>query len=257
MNDWLHALEVMRASHDRLSALVAQLDDAALVGPSYCDDWSIADVLSHLGSQAEIFSSIVEAVLAGSDPPGPEAFGPIWDRWNAKGPIEQARDAIIANEAFVSSFEALDEETISSLRIGLFGMELDAAALLRMKLGEHAVHSWDIAVEVDPAAVIPTDAAGLLIDGLADVVARSGRPTETARHVAIATSSPSLRLVLETEGVRLVPGDTSSTEALIAATAEQLIRLVYGRLDDDHIGQPPVVVQGISLEELRQVFPGF
>jgi len=49
--DWVRAL---RASHERLDTVVRRLDAESLVQGSYCDEWSIAQVLSHLGSGAEI-----------------------------------------------------------------------------------------------------------------------------------------------------------------------------------------------------------
>ena len=44
----------LRATHDRLAAHVASLSPDQLTGPSGADDWTVADVLSHLGSGAEI-----------------------------------------------------------------------------------------------------------------------------------------------------------------------------------------------------------
>ena len=80
---WVSAV---RASHDRLSAIVAGLDADGLRKQSYAKEWTIADVLSHLGSGAEIFSLVIEAGVTGAEPPTMEAFQPIWDTWNARTP---------------------------------------------------------------------------------------------------------------------------------------------------------------------------
>jgi len=135
-------------------------------------------------------------------------------------------------------------------------MDLDAASLLRMKLTEHAIHAWDVFFAYDTDAVIPEDAASVLVDGLADMVVRAGKPASPGRKIALATSQPALRLVLDTEGVSLIPGDTSSTEALVELTSDQLIRLVYGRLSERELAGPAPVTQGVELDELRAVFPG-
>ena len=82
----------LRHSHERLKALVEPMDDAALRGPTYDNDWNIAQVLAHLGGQSEIFGDIVEAVLAGEEPPGPESFPPVWDDWSAKSNGDKADD---------------------------------------------------------------------------------------------------------------------------------------------------------------------
>src|SRR5690348_546816 len=71
---WIDAL---RESHDALRANVEPLDESRLREGSYCSEWSIAQVLSHLGSGAEIFGLILDAGLAGAEPPGQETFPPI------------------------------------------------------------------------------------------------------------------------------------------------------------------------------------
>ena len=78
----------------------------------------------------------------------------------------------------------------------------------------------------------------MLVDGLGDLVGRVGKAASPGRKVALATTNPALRLVLDTAGVSLVPGDTSSTDALVKLTSDQLIRLAYGRLSTDHLGGP-------------------
>ena len=65
---WISAL---RHSHDRLRASVQSLGSDQLAQRSYPSEWTIAQVLSHLGSQAEIFGLILQAGLAGQEPPGP------------------------------------------------------------------------------------------------------------------------------------------------------------------------------------------
>jgi len=160
---WLRSV---RRSHERLAAQVGELPVSAYSDPSYDDEWSIAQVLSHLGSQAEIFSLFVEAGLEGTEAPSQSAFGPIWDRWNNKTAAEQVADSIAANEALLARLEGLDSEQLTAFRLEMFGMDLDITGLLRMRLSEHAVHSWDVAVTIDPSAEVTADAVELLIDGL-------------------------------------------------------------------------------------------
>ena len=89
----------LRAIHDRLAGEVAGLTADQLTAQSGAEDWTIADVLSHLGSGAEIGRyPVVAAAGASEDPPSHQQ---IWDRWNALPPAEQA-------EAFVSSDEKRD-----------------------------------------------------------------------------------------------------------------------------------------------------
>ncbi len=250
---WIGAL---RHSHETLRALVEPLDEGRLEQPSYASEWSIAQVLSHLGSQAEIFGLFLDASLDGKGAPGREAFGPIWDTWNAKSPQAQASDGLRADQATLERFESLDAGQLASLHLRLFGTDLDAAGLAQLRLREHAVHTWDVAVALDPAATVAPDAVGLLVDALGQIVARAGKAGGKQRRVLVVTSDPDRRFILSTgEAVTLTPADGEDDLPELRLPAEALIRLVYGRLDPAHT--PPAGTSGVDLDELRQIFPGF
>ncbi len=247
-------IEVLRSSHERLRSVVEPLDGDQLRAPSYATEWSIAQVLSHLGSGAEIFDMYLEAALGGSAPPGAEAFGPIWDGWNAKSPEAQAADALRVNGALVQRFESLDEAQLAALRLGLFGMDLDATGLARMRLSEQAIHTWDVAVAIDPAATVAADAVGLLVDTLGQVAAWAGKPAGDARRLLVSVTDPGREFVIEIGdrvGITPSPGDGTPDLRL---PAEAFVRLVYGRLDAAHT--PPVHGDPDVLDDLRAVFPG-
>jgi uncharacterized protein (TIGR03083 family) len=248
-------IEALRSSHETLQALVEPLSDSQLEQASYASEWSIAQVLSHLGSQAEIFGLFLDAGLSGEDPPGRDVFAPIWDAWIARSPRAQADDALQADGTLVEWFESLDPEQHETLHMKLFGMELDTTGLARMRLGEHAVHTWDIAVVLDPAATIATDAVALLVDTLGQVVARSGKPEGKERQVHVSTNNPERHFTLEIgESVTLTISDRAEGLPKLRLPAEAFVRLVYGRLDPAHT--PSVETDGIQLDELRRVFPG-
>ena len=254
---WISAL---RHSHDRLRAAVEPLTLAQLEQRSYASEWSVAQVLSHMGSQAEIFGLFLDAGLTGQDPPGSEAFVPIWDSWNAKDPQAQASDALRADEATVERFESLDAEQQARLHLKAFGMELGATALAQMRVSEHAIHTWDVVVALDPAATVAPDAVALLIDALGQLTARASRPDGKQRRVHVSTTDPRRDFTLETgEAVTLTPsGGEAGPEqgrSELRLPAEAFVRLVYGRMDAAHT--PSVEASGVDLDELRKVFPGF
>lgn len=254
---WIAAL---RHSHNRLQAAAEPLDGEALRQPSYASEWSIAQILSHLGSQAEIFGMFLDAGLTGTEPPGRDAFPPIWAAWNSRGPESQAADALRADEAITERFESLDRAQRSRLRLRLFGRDLDATGLAQMRLSEHALHTWDIAVALDPAATVAPDAVGLLVDTLGELVARAARPDGKKRRLHVSTTSPDRSFVLETgDAVTLAPAAAGTPPGLrlpgLRLPAEALVRLVYGRLDPAHT--PPFEGPQADLEQLRRIFPGF
>jgi uncharacterized protein (TIGR03083 family) len=253
---WIDAL---RSSHDRLRAVVEPLGADRLGEPSYCSGWSIAQVLSHLGSQAEIFGMFLDAGLSGREPPGRDAFPAVWDRWNARTPEAQVADGLAADEAMLERLEALDADQRDHLRLQVFGMDVDTTGLARMRVGEHAVHSWDVAVALDPTATLAPDAVVLLVDGIGPLAARTGRPEAKTTRLHLLTSSPERRFTLEaTDGVTLTATpdgeDAGADTPELRLPAESLIRLVYGRLDPAHT--PPVEARGVDAGELRRMFPG-
>jgi uncharacterized protein (TIGR03083 family) len=253
---WIGAL---RHSHDRLHAVIEPLGPEQLQRRSYASEWSIAQVLSHIGSQSEIFGRFLDAGLTGQDPPGRDEFGPIWASWNAKDPQAQASDALRADEATLERFESLDADQRARLRLRAFGMDVDVAGLARMRLSELAVHSWDVEVALDPSATVAPDAVGLLIDTLVPFMAWAAKPDGKQRTVRVTTTDPERHLILETnEAVTLTPtGDGTAPEPgqpELSLPAEAFIRLVYGRLDPDHT--PPARTAGVDLDELRTIFPG-
>jgi uncharacterized protein (TIGR03083 family) len=254
VQDWISAL---RASHERFRSLVADLDANALQSPSYDTEWTLAPVVSHIGSGAEIFTLFLEAALAGTDAPTIETMHPIWDTWNARSSVEQRDEALAADEALVARFEATTDSEREKTRMSLFGMDLDLSAIARLRLAEAAVHTWDIAVAADPGATVAADSVALLVAGLGQTAALSGKPGPEPFTVLMVTADPDgAYLISAGEAVHIEATTASATaDGTVALPAEAYLRLVYGRLDPEHT--PAVSESGArGLADLRQVFRG-
>jgi uncharacterized protein (TIGR03083 family) len=247
-------LGALRASVDRLHALAAGLDDTQIVSQSYCDDWSIAQVLSHLGSGAVISSRGLQDVMAGTATPD-DFNQSVWDEWNAKSARAQADDALAADEALTQALEAVDEAERARLTFSLGPMSLGFNDMFGLRLNEHVFHSWDIAVMFDDAAGLPGDATMLVVDNLSLIARFSGRPDGQDRTIAIRTTDPGrdMALRLSADGVELGAGEPGEAPEL-ELPAEALSRLAYGRLDPDHT--PAFTGDAALLDTLRAVFPG-
>lgn len=254
-SDLRAALEV---NHGRLVAVLDGLSEEQAGAQSYDDDWSIAQVASHLGSSAEIFRLLLAAGLAGDPAPDQEAMQPVWATWDAKSPTDQVRDTIAADAAFLADADAVSEADRERWRLHLFGSVQTLEGLLRMRLSENTLHTWDIAVMGDPALAVPADAAALVTENLAMVAGLAGKPSVEQRSVEVRTTDPerAFHLDLGPEGVALSPSsdDTAASAALTLPT-EAFVRLVYGRLDAEHTPSS-VGATGIDLDDLRAVFPG-
>ena len=247
-------LGALRNSVGHLRDLRSGLDDARLDSPSYCNEWSIAQVLSHLGSAAVILNRRLQDVLTGADTP--DDFAPsVWDAWNAKTPRAQADDALVADEAVTEALEAVAPADRESLTFAMGPLSLGFNEFAGLRLNEHVFHTWDVAVVLDHGARLPRDATALVVDNLGLIARFSGRPEGQERTITVETSDPE-RLVgvhLSPDGVELTAGE-SGREPDLSLPAEALSRLVYGRLDPDHT--PAFAGDPALLAELRSVFPG-
>jgi uncharacterized protein (TIGR03083 family) len=253
----LPALTALRASQRHLDGLVAGLDAETVAGPSY-HSWTIAQVLSHLGSGAAIFELRLAAGRDGGEAPGQAECEPIWAEWDAKAPDVVGRDCLAACDAFVASVDALTDEQSQAFRVSMFGMDVDLAGLLGMRLNEHAVHTWDIEVALDPTATVLADALPSLLDAIPGTAGWSGKPTEGEPYVvSVTTSDPAGTYAIRVgDRVSLEVGRPDDADTQVDLPAEALVRLVYGRLDPGHT---PVARESgpHGLAVLRQVFQGF
>ena len=59
-----------------------------------------------------------------------------------------------------------------------------------LRLNEHAFHTWDIEVAVDPGATIPRQVAGLVVDNLELIARYTGKPTGDTTTITVATTDP-------------------------------------------------------------------
>lgn len=236
------------ASTGRLATLVGPLTPEDLERPAYPSEWTIADVLSHLGSGAEI----TRLRLDGDEVDAP----PIWDRWNAKSPSEQAADSLQSDQALLQRLSTVTAAEEAALRFDMGRFELDLAGLLGLRFNEHAVHTWDIEVALRPGATIPPDAAEVIVDRLSMVAGFAGRPIGVERVLTVRTTSPERRLEVALGGDAVVlSAGTPGADPDLEMPAESFIRLVYGRLDPDHT--PAINGSGTDLDLLRRTFPGF
>jgi uncharacterized protein (TIGR03083 family) len=247
-------LGALGASVARLRVLVGGLDVAELEKQSYCADWNVAAVLSHLGSGAVIMERRLEDARLGSEMP--EDFAPrVWDEWNAKSPRAQADDALTEDQRLLETLESVSAAEREGISFAFGPVTLGFDETVATRLNEHAFHTWDIEVAFDGSARIPADAVAVIIDNLGLIARFSAKPTGDEREVRVRTSDPVRHFTvrLTVDAAELLAGD-AGVEPDVDLPAESFCRLVYGRLDPDH--SPMVSANGEVLDLLRRVFPG-
>lgn len=246
----LHAL---RESVERLRSLASPLSADDLDRSAYPEEWTIAQVLSHLGSGAVITQRRLEDTVAGLDTPDDFAPG-VWDTWNAKSPEAARDDALAADAALIDRLDAVTTEQRNTFASAMGPLTLDFEQFVAMRLNEHALHAWDIEVVDDTGAVVPQPAAGLVVDNLGLIARYTGRPDADAGTITVRTTDPDrgFTIDLTTESITLEQGPPPET-AQLHLPAEAFARLVYGRLDPDHTLNGD---QDAVLNILRQTFAG-
>lgn len=230
------------------------LDVDQLEARSYADDWTVADVLSHLGSGAVLMERRLQDARDGTEMP--EDYAPsVWDAWNAKPPRAQADDCLAEDERLQSAAEAFGVADRAAMTFSFGPMSVGFDEAFALRLNEHTFHTWDIEVMFDDATRLPSDAVGVVVDNLGMIARFTATPTGDEREVRVHTTDPERHFTvrLTPENAELLEGDAGARPDL-ELPAESFCRLVYGRLDPDH--SPPVDANGEVLDLLRRVFPG-
>jgi uncharacterized protein (TIGR03083 family) len=249
-----NSLDALHTSVARLRSVVEGLDESQLTSPAYPTEWSIAQVLSHLGSGAVIMKQSVNNGVTNKETP-PDFNSSVWEVWNAKAPKEQANDVLVADQTLMATLDGLTDEQRASFRSAIGPMSLDFDGTMRMRLSEHALHLWDVEVVLDPSAVLVPDAVPHLIDNLGMIASFAGKPTGAEQSISVRTSDPVRHITIEIgkESVTLDPA-SSTVSPNLELPAEALVRLVYGRLDTAHT---PLIKNDTELPVLRSTFRGF
>jgi uncharacterized protein (TIGR03083 family) len=243
----------LRSSVTRLRDLASEISEAELTSRGYPAEWSIAQVLSHLGSGAVIMQRGLEDTLAGQATPDDYAPG-VWHAWNAKAPAAQRDDALAADTALLARIEAVTPGERSGFTFALGPMTFGFGQFVGLRLNEHAFHTWDIEVAADPAATIPRQVAELVVDNLELIARYTGKPTGDTTTITVATTDPQRGFTIDLKPDSVTFGaSTATVPADLELPAEAFARLVYGRLDPGHT---PPGDHGPGLDTLRRVFPG-
>ena len=164
-------------------------------------------------------------------------------------------------------YHGIGEPARASLRVdlGFLPAPVDLATAAKFRLNEYTLHSWDVRVAFDPAAVLQPAAVPLLLDLVAPMVGWLARPAPLeGRSVTVRVDlrDPERSLVLtlgEQTSIAAVPADAApaKVDGVLALPAEAWLRLVAGRLKPPYTPCGAVAATGVSLDTLRAVFAGY
>lgn len=251
----------LRATHDGLADHVPELTDDQLTGPSGAAEWSLAQVLSHLGSGAEIGLATLRSTLDGTPAPGQDFNQGVWDRWNAMTPREQADGFVEHDAALVAAYEAVPADQRESVQVdlGFTPAPLAFASYAGLRLNESALHGWDARVALDPEAALTATEASLLAEhlsgGLGFLLGFIGKADLLGEPVVVGIDGSGYAItVADRAALTAEPVETTAT---LTGPLEAAVRLLAGRLTADHTPAGVQVTGNTDLAGLRTVFPGY
>jgi uncharacterized protein (TIGR03083 family) len=260
MSDLLDAsIAAIRTNHDQLTELVKTASPDDLRRTSGATEWSVADVLSHLGSGSELWLVRLQAAIDGVEV-GEVDNHAVWDRWNAMSPEEQASGFVDAQGALVSTLESLDADQRRELSVDLGFMPAPSplAHFVGMRLVEVANHAWDARAGLDPEAGIEPTAAALALEHLAGdlsfMLGFSTKPDLLDEPALVAADGFALRI---DDAVSVQVGAVEDATATFSGPQESLVRLLSGRLRPERTSTSVEVTGNVTLDALRSVFPGY
>jgi len=224
----------LREQQAELGAMVVGLDDDALLLPSRCDGWTVADVLLHLAQTNEMavasvqgrFDEFIDDAAAGLD---------------AVGSVDEWAGALVAKER-AEPRASLDRWTLSAqgqadafagcdpaARLTWVAGQLAARSLATTRMTETWIHTVDVAVAFgEPPA--PTDrlwhVARLAWRTVPYALAQAG--IDAAGPVAFDLEAP------DGSGWRFTPDDPPAT--VVTGTALDLCTVAGQRADARNTG---------------------
>jgi uncharacterized protein (TIGR03083 family) len=256
------AIGALRSGYDTLARIVGALRTDDLVRPSAASDWTVAQVLSHLGSGAEINLAALERAIDGSGAAAPDFNTSVWARWDSMTPTDQAASFLTANEKLVQRYEGLDDGQLVDLRIDLgFTPEpVDVAVAAGMRLNEFALHSWDVRVALDPTATVAPEAIDLLLESVGGLLGWAGKADQLdgTAILTVHTTDPTRTFGLAiTDTVQLIDAPATD-DGTLTAPAEYFVRLLTGRHTPAHTPSSVTLTsESVTLDDLRRIFPGY
>jgi len=247
VEETLEFADLLRLMDERSTAFRAAVAPAPSLDVQVptCPEWTLFDLVQHLGEGRRRWAAIVAAGPADAPPAVPASVAP------------REREALLA------WFSAATGELLDALRAagpdrgcwtwwGDSQSPQTAGAVARHQLQQVAVHTYDAQVAVGAPQPLPDEVA---LDGVDEFLATCCATTSPWPHRPAtvdyhATEGRSWRLALSADGARVTRGSApTAADATAWGTANELVLFFYGRISVDalkHDGDRRVFEQLIA-----------
>ena len=212
---------------DRSAALRAAVAGAGDTGARVpgCPDWTLRDLVAHLGEVQRFWAVVVRAGAADGPPP-PEARGDLEPRgdlleWSAE-----------STRMLLDALRETGPDAPCWTWWAASGAPMTSGAVARHQVHEAAVHAYDAQETAGRPEPVP---AAVAVDGIDEFVVvslgTSGPwPHRPARITFAAVEGPSWTVDLTPDGARADPAASGEPVATVRGPAGDLLLALFGRL---------------------------
>jgi uncharacterized protein (TIGR03083 family) len=212
---------------DRSAALrfaVAAAPSLELVVPG-CPDWTLADLVEHLGGVQRFWAVVVTSADDSGPPPGDKTDfpSPTGDlvAWSAE-----------STQLLLDALRAAGPESPAWAWWGASGAPLTASAVARHQVQEAAVHARDAQETAGSASPLPSEVA---VDGVAEflsvpLASLGPWPGKPVRVAFAASDGPAHVADLSASGVSFDPSSPGAADLTVHGSASELVLGLYNRV---------------------------
>ena len=154
-----------------------------------------------------------------------------------QGGPSQGGHALVADRDLLERVESLSDEDRSSFRFSMGPLELLFDGFVGMRLNEHALHTWDIEVTIDPIATVPAESTAHIVDNLELIARFTAKPTGNTGAIAVRTDQPRRTSPSNSLPMRSPSEREMDRASPISNFRPGFVRLTYGdwiRLNPEH-----------------------
>ncbi|MFI7543324.1 maleylpyruvate isomerase family mycothiol-dependent enzyme [Actinoplanes sp. NPDC049599] len=193
-----------------------------------CPDWSLRDLVAHLGAVQRWWAHVVTAGPTDGRPPGFTAGDPAGDllTWSAE-----------STAALIDALRVAGPDRDCWTWWGASEAPMTSGAVARHQVQEAAVHAWDAQETVGKPEPIPAAVAVDTIDEMLVVTLGSlgAWPHRPARIALSAVEGPTWLVDLTPTGARSGPAAGGEPLATLRGSASDLVLALYTRIPLDRV----------------------
>ena len=253
-------IRLVGAESQKLLAYLRNLGSEQCTAQSACGEWQVVDVVAHLAQGAAAYNTWIQRALQGiSDPPPGRGFNTNQEEASRGIAARAKANSVDMGDKVLEGLQA-ECEKLQTLVGDLPTQALALAAfhptgvvtvrgLVRFRLAEIALHSWDIKWELEASPGLSSECVWPLVEWLPYWFGICFRSSDPLTHPLSFTSqltdtlAPSHRLVVY--GDRFEIGGTGPSDVTFQCSAETYVLLAMGRLSMERaVGQAQLTVSG-------------